>query len=442
MTDEQLGKELESLISGNVDSVTPPAGTFLAIQDRLGKQDADWSPSRLIKKLLPGEMRLPMFTGMVMKVTAAIVIAIAVVAVVVLQGDDSEQNGVAPAADPTATSVPQAEPTSTLVPTGPTATSAPQVEPTAASAPDPVATSAPEPTATPNPLLDINVQAAIGVLETEFEAIRNSDIDLFLTTCFGQTVIRAGGVNAVKAALEANWPDGGRNISAENIALLSELPGEPSFVILSYDLHENGEFVSAETARIMGSEGNWMSTNLDDCGATATAPEPTATAAPAPTVVTDPIQNPPDLTKLTARQLPDGLNPDLVTERPTEQAVFDLWTEYLKDSIVPVNEVFPNIGNLHLCGDGSVWTATGQNNTNLLLGEPDTWYVERNAAMSSSTWWEVTLTILWGPGSGTTDPEHPLITIKIADGQPEVQYLQATRAFTAYESEFCQAQGG
>ena len=59
MNDEQLGKELESLISGHVGSVTPPAGTFLAIQDRLGSQDADRSLKRLIKKLVPGEWRLP-----------------------------------------------------------------------------------------------------------------------------------------------------------------------------------------------------------------------------------------------------------------------------------------------------------------------------------------------------------------------------------------------
>ncbi|MEE8045494.1 MAG: hypothetical protein V3T49_01505, partial [Dehalococcoidia bacterium] len=61
MNDEQLGKELEFLISGHVESVSPPAGTFLAIQDRLGSQDTDWSPSRLIGKLVPGAWRLPMF---------------------------------------------------------------------------------------------------------------------------------------------------------------------------------------------------------------------------------------------------------------------------------------------------------------------------------------------------------------------------------------------
>jgi hypothetical protein len=110
ITDEQLGKELESLISGNVESVTPPAGTFLAIQDRLGEQDTDWSPSRLIKKLLPGEWRLPMFTGMVTKVTAAIVIAVAIVGVLLFQGGDEEQGDVAPAADPAAVATPTAEP--------------------------------------------------------------------------------------------------------------------------------------------------------------------------------------------------------------------------------------------------------------------------------------------------------------------------------------------
>ena len=36
LTDEQLGAELGSLIRGNVESVSPPSGTFLAIQDQLG----------------------------------------------------------------------------------------------------------------------------------------------------------------------------------------------------------------------------------------------------------------------------------------------------------------------------------------------------------------------------------------------------------------------
>ncbi|MBT4126990.1 MAG: hypothetical protein HOE43_11425 [Chloroflexi bacterium] len=115
MADEQLGKELESLISGNVESVSPPAGTFLAIQDRLGSQAADWSPSRLIKKLVPGEWRLPMFTGMIFKISAAVIVAVAVVAVVVFQGSDSE--GTQQAAEPTATAVtvPEATPIAKLI---------------------------------------------------------------------------------------------------------------------------------------------------------------------------------------------------------------------------------------------------------------------------------------------------------------------------------------
>ena len=115
MTDEQLGKELESLISGNVESATPPAGTFLAIQDRLGEQDADWSPSRLIRKLVPGEWRLPLFTGMFVKVGAAVVVALAVAAILVFQGRDSDQENVVPADDPTPTPLVQIEPTATTV---------------------------------------------------------------------------------------------------------------------------------------------------------------------------------------------------------------------------------------------------------------------------------------------------------------------------------------
>ncbi len=421
MTDEQLGNELESLIRGNVESVTPPAGTFLSIQDRLGSQDVDWSPSRLIRRIVPSNWGLPMFTGMFVKVAAAIVIAVAIGAVLVFQGRDTDQNDVAPAADPTATAEVQVEATATNVPM-PASTPQPTAEPTATSTILP--TPQPEPTATANPLLDVDVQAAIDVLETEFEAIRNSDVDLFLTTCFGQTVVRAGGYSAVKAALELDWPNRGRNISAENITLVNELPGEPSFVILRYDLHEDGEFVSSEITRIMGSEGNWMSTNLDDCGATA------------PEAVSDPIQNPPDITALPTRTLSAELDPDQAIEQPSEERVIELWTEYLSDSLLPINQFYPNLGDLHMCGDGTVMTTSGLNPSNILLDTPETWYVARNAAMSSSTWWEVVLTIALGPESGARDPKLPLITLKIEDGKV-VATNQQTLDVPVYESEWC-----
>ena len=122
--------------------------------------------------------------------------------------------------------------------------------------------------------------------------------------------------------------------------------------------------------------------------------------------------------------------------------MIELWTEYLSDSLLPINKLAPNLGDLHFCGDGSVMTVTGLNINNLLLGEPDTWYVARSAAMSSSTWWEVVLTVLFGPASGASDPKLPLFTLKIENGSPSADFLTTTQDVPVYESEYCKALGG
>lgn len=154
MTDEQLGKELESLIRGNVESVAPPAGTFLSIQDRLGSQDADWSLSRLTGWIAPGNWGLPMFTGVFVKVAAVILVAVAIVAVLVFQGRDTDQGGIVPAADPTATVEPQLEITPTDEPTAPNVSvPAPPTNDAPAERPSPTQTIVPtsQPIATERP---------------------------------------------------------------------------------------------------------------------------------------------------------------------------------------------------------------------------------------------------------------------------------------------------
>jgi len=58
-----------------------------------------------------------MFTGMVMKVSAAVIVAIAIAAVLVLQGGDSDDEGIQQAAEPTATTpgIPEATPIAKLI---------------------------------------------------------------------------------------------------------------------------------------------------------------------------------------------------------------------------------------------------------------------------------------------------------------------------------------
>jgi len=116
LTDEQLGNEIGLLIRDRVEPANPPAGVFLAIQDRLGSQEFDWSLSRLTGRLLPSEWRLPMFTGMIVKASAAVIVAIAIAAVLVFQGDDGDGSGTQQAAEPTATTVivPEATPIAKL----------------------------------------------------------------------------------------------------------------------------------------------------------------------------------------------------------------------------------------------------------------------------------------------------------------------------------------
>ena len=104
INDEQLGKEIGYLISSRVEYATSPAVTYLAIQDRLGEQDKNWLPARLIERLVPGAWRLPVDAGRIAKITAGVVVALLIATVLVWQGRDSDQ-GVQPAADLTPTPI-------------------------------------------------------------------------------------------------------------------------------------------------------------------------------------------------------------------------------------------------------------------------------------------------------------------------------------------------
>lgn len=118
-------------------------------------------------------------------------------------------------------------------------------------------------------------------------------------------------------------------------------------------------------------------------------PVSTSTVVPESTIssgvidLLEPLKNP-NLALLPFRELPAGLDPDLVTEQPTEERVIELWTEYLSDSIVPLGFVDgPDIPTMHLCRNGTVVSATGKNPGRLWLDTPEKWLVDRNAGMSS-----------------------------------------------------------
>jgi hypothetical protein len=113
------------------------------------------------------------------------------------------------------------------------------------------------------PEIDSDVAAAIQLLENEFEAIRTSDIDLYVSGCDGEITLRAGGVLEVKAALEANWPAEGRDVRAENITLINRLK---DFIILEYDLYENDQFVEVSYARIIFHPDRGVTSGSTDCG--------------------------------------------------------------------------------------------------------------------------------------------------------------------------------
>lgn len=115
-------------------------------------------------------------------------------------------------------------------------------------------------------LSDPDVQITLQLLDDQFQAIRSSDADLFLSTCDPQIVTRGGNYQNVKAAIEATMPDFGQNVRAENVRVSLLLPNSADSprIGLLFDYTKNGKFVSEMQALFEESDGNWWS-NSPDC---------------------------------------------------------------------------------------------------------------------------------------------------------------------------------
>jgi len=348
LTDEQLGAEIGSLIRGNVESVSPPSGTFLAIQDQLGDQDRNLSPKRLLQVLPTGSWRIPVQTGMFVKIAAALVVAVAIVSAIVWQGRDTDQDQPQPATESTATAVPEA-----------TASEVPQ--PTAV----PVATATPVPTPVveldpllnPENLDELPIRQVPAMIDpgrvaaapAEDEVIAQWTAYLSNTMvgfrqgeryhfCGDGTVYSADGLNTM--AIQEGVPDTwsvGRNAAMSasrwwevNLFVLRDVYGRGYEQDTSEVLRvEDGiprmedralEPVESEYCVVYGHEGDPLPV------ATPTpSPSPTPTAIPAPTV--EPLPEVLSFNELSPRRpFPDALK-DGASELISEEVV-QLWTDW------------------------------------------------------------------------------------------------------------------
>jgi hypothetical protein len=175
-------------------------------------------------------------------------------------------------------------------------------------------------------------------------------------------------------------------------------------------------------------------------------PQPTSTPitievtvgpTPAPTTIVDPIGNSVSVEALPIKPLPAALDPDQITAQPTEQQVVDLWTDYLTDSLVTVSLINPALGDIHFCQNGVIKPERVGLTYVPWFDQPDSWFIERNAAMSASIWWEAALVIRIDPASTYPAATASVMTLSVEDGK-----LRSTAQFSAddipvYESETC-----
>lgn len=187
------------------------------------------------------------------------------------------------------------------------------------------------------------------------------------------------------------------------------------------------------------------SSDSDDTPVAATATAPAATEAPPPTtvptvspietpeptVITDPVRNPPNIKSLPVKQLPAVLNPDQAAEPVAEELATELWTEYLTDTIQEFGnkEVY-----FHFCEGGYIYSADG-NEVDLNVNQPESWSVGRNAAMSSSRWWETNIYALVTYYTGGIE-QDTIVTLGVENGIA----VGANEPYDVYESEYCAQQ--
>ena len=107
---------------------------------------------------------------------------------------------------------------------------------------------------------------------------------------------------------------------------------------------------------------------------------------PTPTAVAE-IQS--DFTdeQLADPVFPDWLDPELSDEQPEDDAIFEGWLEYMNNTFVEFTNDGGQSDAVHLCDDGKTFDKNEQTKENF------EWGVTRSAAISSSKWGMVSLTV-------------------------------------------------
>lgn len=80
---------------------------------------------------------------------------------------------------------------------------------------------------------------------------------------------------------------------------------------------------------------------------------------------------------------PDWLDPDIAAERPSDEKIYEGWTQYLGDALIR-DAGWPH--GEHWCSDGSFWFPIDEQGTLEKLDEPWTGEVRHSPALSSSEW--------------------------------------------------------
>lgn len=155
----------------------------------------------------------------------------------------------------------------------------------------------------------------------------------------------------------------------------------------------------------------------------------------------DAARDPALLEQLAIKTLPDELTPDQATTQ-SETRVEELWANYLADSLVPISLVNPSLGDLHLCSAGVI-APRNVGLTNMPhFDHPDSWWVDRNAAMSASKWWEASLVIALNPEVNAPADSVSVMTLSVEDGVLRSSFHNSPTDIPVYESEYCQALSG
>ncbi len=156
----------------------------------------------------------------------------------------------------------------------------------------------------------------------------------------------------------------------------------------------------------------------------------------------DAARDPAVLDRLPTKALPNELNPEQATEARSESQVEELWTSYLADSLVPVSLVNPALGDLHLCDAGVVAARNVELTKMPHFDQPNSWWIDRNAASPTSKWWEASLVIALNPEVNPPADSVSVMTFIVEEGELRSNFHNSKTAIPIYESEYCKQLAG